>query len=185
MRWHIQYHTTSSRTVHHLLLGIAVLLLAGGCVPKIEPVRYISLQGYPDAHVTERTQGTPEQPHLFVGEIPTRYQIDRQGYTLALTILPGHLSPKITIRIHSDPGHQLGLHPLAEKSSASCVKWVQKRDKPDQLFFRSWCSQDHHSRTVDMHLRFEVIDQHGIAVANEVIPYTVEQNGYYGYIDAV
>ncbi len=36
-----------------------------------------------------------------------------------------------------------------------------------------------------MHLRFEVIDQHGIAVANEVIPYTVEQNGYYGYIDAV
>ena len=42
-----------------LAVGLGALLLLAGCGPAFQVYRYISLEGYPDAHVVERAGELP------------------------------------------------------------------------------------------------------------------------------
>jgi len=185
MRQTIRYRVQSMNKIRQLLCCVGALVLLGGCAPKVESIRYISLEGDADAQVLERAQGNPLQAHAFVGEIPTIYQIEREGYTLTLETYPGYLSPKMIVNVRPYPEYRIGFHNMTDRRPEPCVRWTWDKGTPGEWFFQNWCDTKDNDSDIDMHLRFTVFDQDGAVVAEEAIPYTVKWNGFYGYIDAV
>lgn len=161
----------------------------GGCVPKIESIRYISLDGYAknnaDARVVERARGTWARPHFFIGKIPTRYEVARKDYTLVFEVRPSHSRPGIILNVLPYPEYRIGFHTTVELRPEPCVRWTWDENKPGEWFFSYWCDKKDSDGHIDMHLLFTVFDQGGAVVAEEAIPYTVEWNGFFGYVDAI
>lgn len=184
MRQTIRYRI-SMNGVRRLLCGLGVLVLLGGCGPMIESVRYISLDGYADARVTEQARLKPPKPNFFVGEVPTRYEIKRVGYTLVFEMSSNHFDPVMVLNVRPYPEYRIGFHDATARQPEPCVSWAWDKRKPGEWFFQNWCHKKDNDGDIDMHLRFTVFDQDGNVVAEEAIPYTVERNGFYGYYDSI
>lgn len=162
------------------IAGASVLL--AGCGPAFEVYRYISLEGYPDARVVERAQAKPGEHRFFVGEIPTRYEIEREGYTLILRIPSKKWGPGLTLAVLPHPEHRVQAH----QNPTPCVAW-NNYDNSTWWVYNIYplCFDGDPWKKVDKHLRFEVVDPDGNVVAEEDIPYTIRRDGFFTYLDAI
>jgi len=161
--------------------GMGALLLLGGCAPAFQVYHYISLEDYPDARVVERAQATPGEHRFFVGEIPTRYEIDRQGYTLIMVVHPTNWDPGLGVTVRPYPERRV----QAERNPDPCSQWSARKASAWWVYGFSRCDQHPPWERVDKHLRFQVLDADGNVVAEEDIPYTVERDGFFMYMDAL
>ena len=173
---------TRSKALRRLARGLGALLLLGGCGPAFNIYRYISLEDYPDARVVERTQPTPGEHRFFVGEIPVRYEIEREGYTLTFVIHPNNWHPGIGLTIRPFPDRRIH----AERYPAPCTEWTVQ-DDAGWLGYAIYplCFEGDPWNKVEKRLRFQVVDPDGNVVAEEDIPYTIERDGFFMYMDAI
>lgn len=165
---------------------MGALLLLAGCGPRFEAYRYLSLEGYPDARVVERARATPGEHRFFVGEIPTRYEIARESYTLVLTVDPGEWGPAIDLGVRPYPERRIGFRSGAERLPPGCAEWAPADRTPGGWLYRfRWCDGHDPWGKTHNHLRFVVLDPDGNVVGDEDIPYTIERDGFFIYIDAI
>lgn len=158
------------------------LLVLTGCGPAFEFYHYISLEGYPDARVVERAQATPGKHRLFVGEIPTRYEIERESYTLIVAVHPDNPGPGLGLSIRPFPERLV----RAARDPAPCSSWAHEDGSEWWTYYFYGCHKHKPPwEGLDKHLRFQVLDQGGNVVADEDIPYTIERDGFFMYMDAV
>jgi hypothetical protein len=171
-----------SKALHRIAGGVGALLVLGGCGPTFEIYRYISLEGYPNARVVERAQATPGEHRFFVGEIPTRYEIEREGYTLVIAVHPNNWGPGIRLTIRPFPERRVG----AERYPSPCTEWTGPNDE-GWLGYTIYplCFKGDPWEKVDKHLRFRVLDADGTVVTEEDIPYTIKRDGFFMYMDAI
>ncbi len=165
--------------------GVAGLLLLTSCGPSLYSYYYISLEEVPEAHIVERTQATPGEYRFFVGEIPTRYEIKREGYTLILMVHTTTSEPLVAVSIHSDLKRTIGFHHPSDRVPGACVKWEHSEPSIWWTYSFHHCGGTKPWQKIDNHLRFTVFDQDGAAVAEEAIPYRVIRDGFYGHFDAI
>lgn len=173
---------TRLKALRRIACGVGTLLLLGGCGPAFEIYRYISLEDYPDAHIVERAQATPGEHRFFVGEIPTRYEIEREGYTLIFVVHPNNWGPAIGLTIRPFPERRIH----AERYPAPCTEWTAPSES-GWLGYTIYplCFKGDPWDKVDKHLRFRVLDADGNVVAEEDIPYTIKRDGFFVYMDAI
>lgn len=174
------------RILRRLACAGAALFFLAGCGPAFETYRYISLEGYPDARVVQHAQATPGKHRFFVGEIPVRYEIERDGYTLVLEIDPRQWGPTIDLSVRPYPEYRIGFPSDAERRPGPCVEWVTSDRIPGRWLYRfRHCGDSAPWEGLDKHLRFQVLDADGNVVADEDAPYTIKRDGFFVYTDAV
>gem|GEM_PF-2198709 len=165
-----------------LAYGVVALLLLTGCGPAFERYHFISLENYRDARVVERAQATPGEHRFFVGEIPIRYEIEREGYTLIVAVHPTGWYPRLGLTIRPHPERRI----WAERNPAPCTEWTTQEASAWWVYSISFrCDGRDPWDPPDKHLRFKVLDADGNVVAEEDIPYTIERDGFFMYVDAL
>jgi len=176
--------------LRRLAAAAGVLLLLGGCGPIFNSYRYISLEAYEDARVVQRARPSPGEYRWSVGEIPILYEIGRESYTLRIEIDPDIFTPvypAAMIRAVPTGDRILGIEPDRQGKDPGCPHWVIRDHAPISAPVR-WVlgpGCDPPGGPSDAHIRFKIVDDEGTVMGEEAIPYTVKQDGFYVYYDAV
>jgi hypothetical protein len=75
---------------------------------------------------------------------------------------------------------------VAERYPTPCTEWTGPNDAGWLRYaIYPLCFESDPWEKIDKHLRFKVLDVDGNVVAEEGIPYTIERDGFFVYMDAI
>jgi hypothetical protein len=179
--------TRSSTVVAILRLRTAAVVVAflvmstGGCAPYIHVYRYPSFQAIENVAVTKWTDDAPGTVVLSK-EIPVAYALDRQQYTILISLAKEAFAPVVYVAARGAGGEAY----LLEGDSMQLVQGVsgarpwQANEMGVTNVFRFLPP-----RPYDAPLRFRIIDSAGQVIAEELLPFELKKAGYSLEIDAI
>jgi hypothetical protein len=168
---------------------IAAAILLSACVSHSGTFYYISLESDPDARVLERAAPAPRSRFWGEREVPVRYELVRDAYTLTLWtdlvsdgfwIFPDRTSPGISIHVKPNATRYLDPSDSKGPDGNACGTLEEPHRLSNVLHYRDGCG--HGGAGSDMRIHFTVRDPDGNVVGVEAIPYTVEPNGRYFFV---
>lgn len=165
-----------------LARGVSAALLLSSCAPVFVANRFISLKGYPDARIVEQGRVTPGERAFFIGELPTRYEIERPDYTLIIELSKDAEFPKVDIIVQ--PTGQRVVEFIGKRGVdyPNCVYQQASTDGEFRWAYSILC--DSGFDKLDKVIRFNVRDLEGNLLGEEAIPYEIKRDGFFYYIDA-
>lgn len=171
-------------------VGLTALVL-GACVPHYGTFYYISLESNPDLRILERAAPAPKSRFWGAEEVPIRYEVVRESYTLTLWtdlvsdgfgIFPDWTSPGINIHVKPNATRYLDPSDPDGSDGNACGTLQEPHRFSNVLHYTDGCGHEGGGAGSDMRIRFTVRDPDGNVVGVEAIPYTVEPNGHYFFI---
>jgi hypothetical protein len=162
-----------------VLLSLAVAL--GGCGPYVEPYRYIRLADAPDLKQSQ-TQKPDLSGLYFATRMPTRYRLQRPGYTVELAVPDGSYLPALELTVEPAGRRLVPADGEVPPSPAFCGAWYPDSDVPGHLSF-GWspnCADEQPLR-----LAFRVTDDEGAEVGQETLRFELDRNGWLIMLDAI
>jgi hypothetical protein len=180
---HLRIHPSPPAPLALVAL-ITVATLVSGCAPMVTRYRHLSLSDV-DHMVVTRTGRPALQGHarLFIRPMPLAYRLEREHYTLLFEVDPERPT---SLYVGVTSAH--GVHALrfAAVPGGGCIRvWPPDAAlRPDRWLY-SWMSCPPRAPAPDRLMRFSVLDAHGDVAGEEVIPFTLDGNGFYMYLDAI
>ena len=146
---------------------------------------YISLENLEEANILKQKTIDLEGLEM-ISPIPVEYEIERNTYTLILTIIEKSYFPNFEINVvgkgkcklvhRRDPN-------ITGKMGEICASFEQDPRNPSILIF-AWsptCRFD----SIDNVIPFDVFDENGLLLGSEDIPFILKKGGKYRVLDAL
>lgn len=166
------------------LFGLVVLaFLVYIWAPAFSRYHYLSLEGAEGVRVMERARANPPLVAFLIGTIPTRYRVERPGYTVRFNVPEYSQDSELAITV-ALPGATLHFEAEDGAPSAWCGQGMPGLTvtEPPHWWFTAWKCTPERERTHRV-MRFDVLDADGAVLGHEEIPYRRVTRGFYFYLD--
>ena len=166
------------------ILVISILgFLVSGCVPMSFKYRYISFEKIPNIQIL--TYEKSEVNSLkFHGPMASRYQLERNLYTLFLNIDKHSKRPSVFIKLQQHNGINIMVKGV---SISNCGGFDSLHENGAELRYEWWgfikqeCLR---ANTDEQIISFQVLNEEGNILKEEKLPFILKENGIYFENDA-
>jgi hypothetical protein len=176
-------HPINRRCFGVIAAELLMVLTLPACAPVFSSYQYISLTGYPDAKVEKMASASPGEGGWFMGDIPVRYTIEREDYTLTLQVDPTWKGPAIGVIVNPATTRVLDLGP--RETWHQCISWRDPRRNPVGWTLGFGCDPNGANTPTELFIRFKVTDRDANLIGEEAIPFEVIERGGFVYFDAI
>ncbi len=132
--------------------------------------------------VTSREKVSPGEYSWFVGDVPLKYELRRDQYTITLKVSDSNNGLGVTISVIPYKKRTISFAYTAEKARPPCVRL----SNPNEIY-PGWGYGLYNCdfNKIDRVIRFNVFDESGTLLRVENIPYEVKHDGAFMYYDAI
>lgn len=171
------------RALYVLVIVIFPFLLSS-CAPVFGKYYYFSLEGGDGVVVLERSASDVSNL-FFHDEMPTKYQVMRNEYSIFIEIDKKSYLPVISMNALSDDGANYVLKEQKTKITQDCISFSQftKETENHIKFFWYSCNEEDAPEAVTVY--FDVFNQDEVAVSSEELRFKLTPNGIHYFIDAL
>lgn len=150
-----------------------------GCI-QLSSYRYLSFEEAPGVKVVSIAPIEAENV-AFESKIPVKYSLERQGYSILITLNTQEYLPNATIEVSSSSAYRLVPRPwrgAREGRERPCGSYDELVPSGESFVF-SWVICRNDAGPEEMVVAFDVIEVPSGVIHPEVIPFRLKQGGFF------